>query len=102
MEGIAARLSEMLKYRGMSQKELAEAAGITEAAVCRYLKGERAPRSVTISAMAKALNVQPSELLGETANDSEDLDKAVRLVARNAGSLTESQKMQILSAVARL
>lgn len=102
MEGIGARIAEILNYRGMTQKELAQKAGITEAAVSRYINGDRAPRSVTVAAMAKALEVPSSELLGEEAGDPNDLDHAVRLVARNAGQLTEKQKMEIFAAVAKL
>lgn len=102
MEGIGARIAEILSYRGMTQKELAQKAGITEAAVSRYVNGDRAPRSVTVAAMAKALEVPPSELLGEETGDPDDLDHAVRLVARNAGRLTEKQKMEIFAAVAKL
>jgi transcriptional regulator with XRE-family HTH domain len=86
----------------MTQKELAEKAGITESAVSRYIKEERVPRSVTVAAIAKALDVPVSELLEEANNCEEDLDDAVRLIARNAGSLTEQQKMKIFSAVAKL
>ena len=36
-------LAALLKERGMSQKELAEAAGPTPASVSRYVNGERLP-----------------------------------------------------------
>ena len=38
------KLAALLKERGMSQKELAKAAGLTPAAVSRYVNGEREPR----------------------------------------------------------
>jgi transcriptional regulator with XRE-family HTH domain len=102
MGGIGARIADLLQYRNMSQKELATRAGITEAAVCKYIKGERVPRAVTVAAIAKALGVSVAELMGETNECEDDLDTAVRLIARNAGKLTETQKLQILSAVAKL
>ena len=102
MNDIGKRISALLSYRGMTQRQLAEKAGVTEAAISRYIKGDRVPRAVTIAALANALDVAPSELLGEGACGEEDLDYAVRLVARNASSLTEAQKMEIFSALAKL
>ena len=100
MEGIGARISDLLRLRGMSQKELAVKAGITEAAVSRYIKGDRAPRLVTVATIAKALNVSSSELLGEPSGDQEDIDRAVRLIARNARNMTEEQREEIIRALA--
>ena len=102
MDTIGERIKHLLAYRGMTQKQLAERAGITEAAVSRYIKGERTPRAVTVAAMAKALDVSPSELLCESPHDTDDLDRAVRLVARNAINLSEEQKMEIFTALAKL
>ena len=48
-------LAALLKERGMSQKELAEAAGLTPASVSRYVNGERLPWPATIAAMSRAL-----------------------------------------------
>ena len=41
-------LAALLKERGMSQKELAEAAGPTPVSVSRYVNGERLPWPATI------------------------------------------------------
>ena len=53
-------LAALLKERGMSQKELAEAAGPTPVSVSRYVNGERLPWPATIAAMSRALGVEPS------------------------------------------
>ena len=37
------RISETLRNRGMTQKELAERIGVTEAVVSRYISGDREP-----------------------------------------------------------
>ena len=100
MTSVGARISELLRYRGMTQKQLAEKAKITEAAVCRYVKGERVPRAITVAAIAKALEVSPSELLGEPSSDPENIDNAVRLIARNARVMTEEQREMIIRALA--
>ena len=56
-ELIGANLAALLKERGMSQKELAEAAGLTPASVSRYVNGEREPWPATIAALSLALGV---------------------------------------------
>lgn len=81
-ELIGANLAALLKERGMSQKELAEAAGLTPASVSRYVNGEREPWPATIAALSLALGVEPSDILGTSCD--RELDEAVRLVARNA------------------
>lgn len=60
-ELIGANLAALLKERGMSQKELAEAAGLTPASVSRYVNGEREPWPATIAALSLALGVEPSD-----------------------------------------
>lgn len=86
----------------MSQKELAQKANITEAAVCRYIKGDRTPRAITIASIAKALDVSPSELIGDDSSSKESLDGAVRLIARNARNMTAQQREEIIRALARM
>lgn len=98
--GIGDRIRHALSYRNMSQRELAEKAGITEAAVSRYLKGDRIPRAVTVARIAKALGVPVSELMGDELCGADELDNAVRLVARNARVMTQEQREEIIRALA--
>lgn len=58
----------------MSQKELAEAAGLTPASVSRYVNGEREPWPATIAALSLALGVEPSDILGTSCD--RELDEA--------------------------
>ena len=83
----------------MSRKQLAEASGLTEAAISRYINGTRSPKSVSVSAIARALDVTSDELLGTVADSSDELDEAIRLVARNAGSVTSEQKKYLINAL---
>ncbi len=96
----ARRLKELLESQGMSQKELAEKAGITESAVSHYLKGDRIPRGAILLNIAKALGVSTDYLLNlsEPKNDSDkDITTAYRLLARNSKLLTMEQKTKFLS-----
>ena len=56
----------LLKERGMSQKELAEVAGLTNASVCRYVNGKRESRMAAIAALSRTLGVEPSVIIGHT------------------------------------
>ena len=46
---IASRMAELLAQQKLTQKELAQRSGITEAAISRYIKGDRAPRGVNLA-----------------------------------------------------
>lgn len=63
-EEIGKKIDEALKEKNMTQKELAEKAGVTEAAVSHYVKGDREPRSNTLGVIAAALGVTAGFLLG--------------------------------------
>lgn len=96
---IGAKLAVLLKERGMSQKELAAAAGLTPASVSRYVNGERDPRALTVATLADTLGVKPSDLIG--TSDEQELNAAIRLVARNADRLTEAQRAELIAALAK-
>lgn len=61
---IAKRLQLLIDNLGITQKELAEKANITEAAVSRYIQGSRIPNAGTIISICRATNVSPNWLLG--------------------------------------
>lgn len=93
------RIQELLDARNMSRKELAEASGLTEAAISRYITGARAPKTISLSAIAKALDVTSDELLGNVRDTKDEVDDAIRLVARNADSVTKEQKKYLINAL---
>lgn len=96
---IGTRLAALLKERDLTQKELAEATNLTPAAISRYINGERVPRAITIAALARALGVKPEDITGTA--DERDTDEAIRLIARNASSLTEAQRSELIAALAK-
>ena len=49
--------------------------------------------------MSRALGVEPSDIIGTSCD--QELDDAARLVARNADSLTEAQRAELISALAK-
>ena len=49
----AERLAKLLKQQGITQKELAERVGVTEATMSRYMHSERIPKSEIIRFSAR-------------------------------------------------
>ena len=64
MVDIRERIKEALDLRGMMPIDLARKSGINKGSISKYLKGEVIPKQSAIGAMAKALDVLPSWLMG--------------------------------------
>lgn len=62
---VGLRIARLRAERKMSQRELAEAAGITEQALSRIENGLRAPRVDTVRRLAEALRVALGDVLDE-------------------------------------
>ena len=92
------RLSELLKEKGMQQQALAQKAGVTEAAVSHYVKGDRVPRASVMSRIAEALGTTSDYLMNGAEPDSKnEVAHAKRLIARNVKQMTKEEKMEIMS-----
>lgn len=66
------RLVKTRKDRGMNQAQLAKLAGTTQQNISRYESGTRIPRADTLAAIADALSVSMSYLLGITDDENSD------------------------------
>jgi transcriptional regulator with XRE-family HTH domain len=51
------------KFRGLSQEQLAEQVGLTQATIARLERGDIAYSQPVLEAMAEALNCQPADLI---------------------------------------
>jgi transcriptional regulator with XRE-family HTH domain len=98
--GVGGRIAELLKEKGMSQKELAERACTSEAAISHYLKGDRVPNSSTLANIATVLGTTSSYLLGED-EDVISFSEAKRLLARNAAKLSQEERMELIKILAK-
>ena len=98
MKSLGVRITELLNKRGMTQKELADLAGVTEATISRYVSGDRMPKSQILSNMATALKTTSEYLLGnEEEGDLEsDFTQIERLIARNANKMTNKQRKELI------
>lgn len=92
------RIANVLQKRGMTQKELAENIGVTEAVISRYVSGDREPKPDTLANMATALHTTSDFLLGIEC-DEFDHPRIRRLIARNASSMTEQEKRELINAL---
>lgn len=88
------RLQQAISRSGMTQKELAEKVGITEASVSHYLKGDRMPRSAVAVKLADVLNMSVDELMG--GNTETSFDEVYKIVARSAKQLDNDQKAALV------
>jgi transcriptional regulator with XRE-family HTH domain len=60
---IGERLKRQRTRRALTQAELAERAGVTTATVARIERDEIEPRMTTLGKLARALEVDPAELV---------------------------------------
>lgn len=110
------RLAEMLKNKGMKQKDLADALSVSEVTVSRWLSGERKLSMETVEKIADVLQTTPAYLMSENElqpvqqekkqegiNWSAILGTALTAtaligliaIAKAAGNITEKDKKQI-------
>lgn len=99
MEEFGTRLEQIMKMRGCTQKKLAEESGLTEAAISRYITGQREPKAIAIANIARALNTTADVLLGIDEVERNDVDDALQLVARNASEIPKEKKMALINAL---
>ncbi len=62
---IGEKLKEVRTKRLLTQEELAEKAGVTAATVVNIERNKQQPHFRTIRKLAKALDIDPTELVGE-------------------------------------
>jgi len=95
------RIIELMQKKQMTQKELADRIGTTEATISRYISGSRDPKSEVLANLATALNTTSDYLLGieENGNPQHDIPSIKRLIARNAKKMTVEQKKELICAL---
>ena len=81
---IGRNIKRVLERQGKTQRELAEAIGITEASMSRYIHGDRVPKATTLVKIANALGVTPDQLLSDKDNPIESslTQKALDTISR--------------------
>lgn len=86
------RLTALMRAKGLTQKEFAVKANITESAMSYYVKGVRTPSGEVLARIAKALDTTTDYLLGNTDNaEIPEVQKELKYLQRNLGKLDEEQ-----------
>ncbi len=81
------RVTTLMKKSGLSQKELAAKAGVTESAMSYYVNGARTPRSDVLTRMAKELGTTTDYLLGTSNEINTEENTELLYLQRNLGKL---------------
>lgn len=68
MTDIKDKLQEAMSLRGMKASELARRSGLNKGIISRYLRGKAKPKPDSVDALAIALGVSPTWLLGYDTN----------------------------------
>ncbi|MBE5058129.1 hypothetical protein AYP97_08045 [Lactobacillus crispatus] len=98
MDNLGKRIKDLLKTNGITQKDLAERTGCTQAAISHYIKGDRTPRARVMTKIASALNTTSDYLIDGIPQDQKsELGYAKKLIARNAKNMTKKEKMDLIN-----
>lgn len=102
-ETLGTRMQQRRLALGLTQQQVADAAGITKSAMSRYERDAfETPREVVVSAIAAALHVSPAWLLcrtddfapaTQTSVSEQDLKFA--LFGGSAGAITDAQFAEV-------
>ena len=71
MADFGVRLRKLRAEKGMSQKDVADAVGMTQAAISQLESGRRVATPKTVKRLAEALGVDIEELAGEDEGEFE-------------------------------
>ena len=84
------RLTALMRAKGLTQKEVAVKANITESAMSYYVKGVRTPSGEVLVRIAKSLDTTADYLLGSTDNaEIPEVQKELKYLQRNLGKLDD-------------
>jgi len=75
MSTFSERLQRSLAASGMKQTDIAEATGISKAAISSYISGKYEPKQANIYKLAEALRISPGLLLGAWENESRQIGR---------------------------
>ncbi len=89
-----AKVKHIMRRKNINQKDLADMCGVTEAAMSRYLSGNRQPKSEVLANMATALDTTSNDLLG--LEEQAQADEVFRFVARNVSGISQDVKMKLI------
>jgi len=92
------RIKQLMEEQKISQKELAEKTGLTEASVSKYVNGKREPRIDVILKLAKVFNVSTDYLLEGLENEKlhDAFSETKMAIARSKNELSDDEKTKLI------
>ena len=94
---VGARIRSALRFRGITQRELADRVGLTEAAISRYVTGGRVPAPKYLSRISRALDIPYDHLLhGSPEIGRSEIEDALILIRRNLPYLTNEDRREFV------
>ena len=100
---IGNRIKEAINLRGFKQADIVKNTGINKGALSSYIKGNYLPKQVNLYKIAKALNVNPTWLMGYNVPMDADYipDKIIAneedyaIIDKNIGKFKKGQIVQV-------
>lgn len=90
------KVKELMKVKGINQKQLSVRSGIAESSISRYLSGDRVPRMDVIVNVAKALNVSTEYFLEDDQKCDSAYTAISTAIARKGNELTQEEKNKLI------
>lgn len=91
------KVLELMKKKGINQKQLSQMSGITESSISRYLKGDKPPRMDIVVNIAKALQVETAYFLKEEEKGQTAYNAIATAIARKGNELTTEEKTKLIT-----
>lgn len=89
---IANKIKTAIKKAGISQPKLAEKMGVTYPAVNQWTNGTRRPSPITLLKIAEGLNINISELIGLSKNDTTVITTCEKMLAKTKTKLMTAKQ----------
>lgn len=93
------KVTELMRQRNITQKQLSKLSGITESSISRYLHSDQRPRMDIVVNIAKALRVETEYFLDDTEKGESAYSSIATAIARKGNELTPEEKNQLISLI---
>ena len=94
------RVKELIDKYDITQRDLANDIGVTEATLSKYISGVRVPSSEILANLAVALKTSSDYLLGiELDENSLDFLNLKRMLARGSHDLTAEEQTELIGII---
>lgn len=93
------KVLQLMKQKGITQKDLSQRSGIAESSISRYLHSETLPRFDVVINFAKALDVETEYLLEEHDKSESAYSSIATAVARKGNELTAEEKNKLIALI---